>query len=465
MNPATLTLAATRGALQRGEVSSTELTELFLQRIAQYDPSINSFITVTADAAREQAKRAEQARASAQESGALLGIPLALKDLFDTKGVRTTAGSKILRDNVPSHDAAVATRLNDAGAVLLGKNNMHEFAFGVTNENPHFGDAHNPWALDHITGGSSGGSAAAVSARLCLGAIGSDTGGSIRIPAALCGVTGLKPSYGRVSLRGAIPLSWSNDHAGPLTQNAQDAALLLTTIAGYDPDDPVSENIPSTDFTALLPESLHGIRFAAPRGYFEADVNAEILTAVREAERVFAGLGAVGVENDLSFAEEMYDLNRIILRAEAAAYHSQWLKMRSEDYGKDVITRLQNGQRVTAEEYILARRRQSYVRRELKQYFQDVEFVITPTTRVPAPHIGTDPVTMAQHLTAFTAPFDVTGFPAISLPCGFTHEGLPIGLQIIGRAWDEARILQVAHQYQRVTDWHTRIPTAFNLPA
>lgn len=458
MNPAVLTLATARDALNVGAISALELTEFYLSRIAELDLQLNCFITVTADSAREQARHADIERAQSKHSRPLQGIPLALKDLFDVRGLRTTAGSKILRDNIATHDAFVVTNLLAQGAVLLGKNNMHEFAFGVTNENPHYGSTHNPWDTTRIPGGSSGGGAAAVAARLCLGALGSDTGGSIRIPAALCGITGLKPTYGRVSLRGVIPLSWSNDHAGPLAQTALDCALLLNALAGYDPDDPVSVNVPTQDYTAGLDQPVKGLRFAALRGYFEQDVDEEILRAVREAERVLQGLGAVRVEQELPHVREMFDMNRGTLRVEAATYHHEWLETRVDEYGEDVYSRLKSYQSIRADEYARARRRQIELVREIDRFFGDIDFFITPTTRIAAPLIGSDPVSLAHHLTAFTAPFDVTGSPAISIPCGFTHDGLPIGLQIVGRAWHEARILQAAHQFQAVTDWHTRMP-------
>ena len=459
MNPASLTLASTRAALAAREISSLELADFFLERIAQYDAKLNSFITATAERAREQAQRVDDARARGETLGALAGIPLAIKDLFDWRGLPTTAGSKILRDNIAQSDAHAVTNLFVADAVLLGKNNMHEFAFGVTNDNPHFGAAHNPWDLQHVPGGSSGGGAAAVAARLCLGALGSDTGGSIRIPAALCGITGLKPTYGRVSLRGVVPLSWSNDHAGPLAQTAQDCALILQAIAGYDKRDPVSANVAVPNFSATLQDSLRGLRFAAPRAYFEQEVDEEILRAVRDAERVLEELGAMRVEKNLPHAREMFEMNRVTLRVEAATFHREWLETRQDDYGADVYTRLKSFQTIRADEYALAKRQQAELTRALDFFFDDIDFFITPTTRIPAPRIGGDAVNLAQDLTAFTAPFDVTGVPAISIPCGFTREGLPIGLQIVGRAWDEARVLQAAHQFQLVTEWHSRMPT------
>ena len=366
MIPASLTLAAAHDALATRQMSSLELTDWYLERIAQYDPRLNTFITVTAESAREQAQRADDERARGIQRGALHGIPLALKDLYDVRGVPTTAGSKILRDNIATRDAEVVTRLRSSGAVLLGKNNMHEFAYGVTNENPHHGNVRNPWNPEHITGGSSGGGAAAVAAGLCLAALGSDTGGSIRIPAALCGISGLKPTFGRVSLRGVIPLSWNNDHAGPLAQTAQDCALLLDAIAGFDADDPGSANVPAGSYTAALNDSLRGLRFAAPRGYFEASVSDEILRAVRTGERLLQDLGAELVEIDIPGVEAMFHANRLILRVDAATYHREWLETRPNEYGADVFARLNTAQQISAPEYALARRNQTELRRALE---------------------------------------------------------------------------------------------------
>lgn len=458
MISASLTLAAARDALAARQITSLELTESYLQRIAQFDSRLNAFITVTAESAREQAQRADEERARGVRRGSLHGIPIALKDLYDVRGVPTTAGSKILRDNIAAQDAEVVTRLRAAGAVLLGKNNMHEFAYGVTNENPHHGDAHNPWNPERITGGSSGGGAAAVAAGFCLGTLGTDTGGSIRIPAALCGISGLKPTFGRVSLRGVIPLSWSNDHAGPLAQTAQDCAMMLEIIAGYDPRDPGSVNAPVTGYHAALNDSLRGMRFAAPHEYFDENVSEEIMRAVREAERVFQDLGADCVNKSLSCAQEMFQTNRVTLRVDAMTYHREWLQARPGDYSADVLSRLKSAEHITAEDYAFARRRQVELRRELELFFDDIDFFITPTTRVAAPLIGSNAVELAQHLTAFTAPFDVTGLPAISIPCGSTSDNLPIGLQIVGRPWDEACVLQVAHQFQLATGWHLQRP-------
>jgi aspartyl-tRNA(Asn)/glutamyl-tRNA(Gln) amidotransferase subunit A len=459
-----LTVAAAGRALRAREISSLELTDFYLARIASLNPTLNAFIAVTADAAQAGARRADEELAHGTDRGALQGIPLALKDLFDTRGVRTTAGSKIYRDRIPAEDSAVTARLREAGAVLLGKSNMHEWAYGVTNDNPHFGRTRNPWDLERIPGGSSGGSAAAVAARLCLGAMGSDTGGSIRLPAALCGVTGLKPTFGRVSLNGVIPLSWSMDHAGPLAQTANDCAILLQGIAGYDPLDPVSVDAPVPNYTAALGQGLAGIRLAVPAGYFAAGVEAEIQRAVETAAEVFAKSDAVIVRKEMEFAEDMFLTNRAVLAPEAAAYHAERIKTQPEDFGEDVLTRLRNGASISTADYVRARRRQLELRRDLELYFSDVDLLATPTTRVVAPRFGSDAVAMSQHLTPFTAPFNLTGFPAISLPCGLNRDGLPIGLQLVARPWAEALLLQAAHQYQLSTDWHKRLPSLTLLP-
>ncbi len=460
MNPIELTLAEASRLLHARQISSLELTDFFLVRIESLQPTLNAFITVTAQAARAEARRADHELARGGTRGALHGIPFALKDLFDTRDVLTTAGSKIFCERVPTEDAAVTARLREGGAVMLGKLNLHEWAYGVTNDNPHFGRTRNPWDLDRIPGGSSGGSAAAIAARLCLGAFGSDTGGSIRIPSALCGVTGIKPTYGRVSLRGVIPLSWSNDHAGPLAQTAEDCALLLQSVAGYDALDPSSVDTPVPDYSAALDQPLAGVRLAMPSGYFSEQVDPEILNAVQEATGVLADCGAAIVREprNVPFAEDSFQTNRTVLSAEAATFHRERLQTRAGDFGADVLMRLRSGAGISTADYAWARRRQVELRRSLELYFSEVDLLAMPTTRAVAPRFKSNGIAMAQHLTAFTAPFNLTGFPAISLPCGLTREGLPIGLQLVGRPWEEARLLQVAHQYQLATDWHKRQP-------
>ncbi|MGE5138864.1 MAG: amidase, partial [Rudaea sp.] len=388
----------------------------------------------------------------------LQGIPIALKDLFDTCDAPTTAGSAIFRDRIPAEDATVVARLRAAGAVLIGKTNMHEWAYGVTNDNPHFGRAVNPWDPGRTPGGSSGGSAVAVSARLALGALGSDTGGSIRIPSALCGVTGLKPTFGRVSLHGVLPLSEFQDHAGPIAQTAEDCAVLLQAIAGYDPLDPASVDVSVPDYSAALHEPLAGLRLAVPGGYFERNADGAVLDAVETAVSVFSNQGVRVARKEMPFAEAMYETNRTMLLAEAAAVHAGRMQERRDDFGEDVRMRLERGASITATDYVRARRRQAELIRALDLYFSDVDIAVTTTTRTAAEAWGHDAVSAAGSLTGLTGPFDVTGFPAISVPCGFTGDGLPLGLQLIARRWNEGPLLRAAHQYQRATDWHRRRP-------
>ena len=456
-----LSLHQASEAIRARKISSRELTNAYLARIERLGPSVNAFITVLANQARADADILDTELARGNYRGPLHGIPVAVKDLFDTRGVKTTAGSQILRDRVPDADAFVIGRLRESGAVLLGKLNMHEFAYGVTNENPHFGNARNPWNLEHLTGGSSGGSGAAIAARLALGALGSDTGGSIRIPSALCGITGLKPTYGRVSLRGVIPLSWSNDHAGPMARDARDCALLLQAIAGYDNQDPASVNIDLQQLPSRA--DLQGLRIAILRGYFADKVDEEVLRAVESAADHLRAAGATIVEREVAEAADFFATNRVILRVEAAAYHREWLMTRSGEYVADVLARLNNAASISADEYALAKRRQVEFKRTIENFLADIDAFVVPTTRIMAPRSGAlDPVQLAEHLTAFTAPFNVTGLPTLALPCGFTRGGLPIGMQIVGRPWDEGLVLQIGEVYQSQTDWHTRVPNSFD---
>lgn len=394
-----------------------------------------------------------------QSKGELGGIPIAVKDMFEVEGILTTGGSKIFSDYVSRQDAHVISKLKAAGAAILGKTNMHEIALGVTGANPHYGACRNPWDVTRITGGSSSGSAAAVAAGMCLGALGTDTGGSIRIPAALCGVVGMKPTYGRVSLRGVIPLSWNLDHAGPMARTVRDVALLLQVIAGYDPLDPACVNLPVDNYLETIDQGVQGWRVALADGEYSADSDVEVLAAVEDAAKVFEQSGAVVTKADVSFLGEASLANGLMLQADAAAYHRQRLAEHPDWFGEDVRQRLQTGAAYSSTEYALARRTQVEMRRELEHFFADYDILLTPTTSIPAPPVeGTDAVEQARRLTRFTAPFNLTGLPALSLPCGFTSGGLPIGLQIIGRAWGEARVLQAGHSYEQATEWHTRHP-------
>jgi aspartyl-tRNA(Asn)/glutamyl-tRNA(Gln) amidotransferase subunit A len=465
-----LTITEAASLIQRRQISPVELTGACLERIEQIDPQLNCFITLTAESALQAARRAEDAIQQGGYLGPMHGIPLALKDLFETRGVRTTAGSKIFAGYFPAQDCLVVEKLTAAGAILLGKLNMHEIALGVTNNNPHFGASHNPWDIARMTGGSSGGGASALAARLCLGSLGSDTGGSIRIPASLCGIVGLKPTYGRVSLRGVIPLSWNLDHVGPMARRVGDTALLLGAIAGYDPDDPACVDVPVDDYLADLEGGVRGWRVALASGEYFTKVDDQVQVAVGAAAEVFKQLGGRLAEVDLPEAHQAAQANGLLVTSDGAAFHRERLQAHPEDFGADVLQRLQIGAAYTSSEYSLARRTQVVLRRKLEAFFQDFDILLTPATPLAAPLLsGDNAVERARQLTRFTAPFNLTGLPALSLPCGFTKadpgasQGLPIGLQIIAPHWGEASLLRAAHAYEQATEWHRRTP-ALGMP-
>jgi aspartyl-tRNA(Asn)/glutamyl-tRNA(Gln) amidotransferase subunit A len=454
-----LTLAEAAQLIARGELSPVELTQAHLDRIEGLEPKLNCFITLTPDAALESARRAESEIQGGDHRGTLHGLPLALKDLFETKGVRTTAGSRFFADWIPEEDAFVVERLNAAGAVNLGKLNMHEIALGVTTNSLHYGACHNPWALDRTPGGSSGGSAAALAAGLCMGALGSDTGGSIRIPASLCGVVGLKPTFGRISLRGVFPLSWNLDHPGPMARSVEDVTLLLQVIAGYDPDDPVSVDVPVSDYMSQLKGGVRGWRVALAGDPFFTKGDPQVLSAVRAALEVFAGFGAQVTEVEIPGGYDAASANGLMVTSDAAAFHRQRLQEEPERFGADIRQRLETGAAFSSSEYSLARRTQSILRRQFERFFSEYDLLLTATTPIAAPPLeGPDAVEQARTLTRFTSPFNLTGLPAISLPCGFTDDGLPIGLQIVTRPWGEGALLRAANAYEKATDWHQRRP-------
>jgi len=460
MQLTSLTLSEVISQYRRGVLSPVELTRAYLERIHELDPRINAFITVTDELALQQARQAEEDLGRGETLSPLHGVPIALKDLYDTQGICTTAGSKIFRERIPTQNAAVVDKLYAAGAILLGKLNMHEFALGVTNVNPHFGACHNPWNLERSPGGSSGGSGAALAAGMCLGSLGSDTGGSIRIPAALCGIVGLKPTRGRVSTRGVVPLSWNLDHAGPMGRRVLDTALLLNAIAGYDPDDPYSVNVPVDDYVSEINRGIKGWRVALATGdFFRENVHPEVIAAMDAAVDVFEELGAVVKAVAFPDARRAGKANGLITPSDAAAFHRERMQTNAADIGEDVLKRLRIGAAYTSTEYILARHTQSVLRRQYDQFFEDYDILLTPATPVPAPSIAEpDAIKQAAWLTRFTAPFNLTGLPAISLPCGFTEGGLPIGIQIVARRWGEATLLQAAQAYEGATLWHTYEP-------
>lgn len=448
------------------EVSPLEAMRAHLDRIAALDGTLRAFITVTAEPALEAARRAEQAVMEGRTAGPLHGVPLGPKDLFDTRGVRTTGGSRILADRVPEVDATVIARLTGAGAIVVGKLNMHEFAYGPEGLNDHYGHARNPWdaATHRIAGGSSSGSGAALASGLCAAALGSDTGGSIRIPASLCGITGLKPTYGRVSRAGVLPLSWSMDHAGPMARTVADCAVLLGVMAGYDPGDASTSVLPVPDYTAALTGSVKGLRVGLLRASFTDAAAPEVRAAVEAAARQLEMLGATVDEVSIEHVDHVAAGSAAIIGSEALAYHAGWLRARPADYQPDVRQRLRAGAVITGVQYVRAQQLRTLVRDAVDAALVRRDVLLSPTTPVTASAVGENEVPVGQvradvraALLRCTRPFNLSGHPACSVPCGFTG-GLPIGLQVIGRPFDEATVLRVADAYQRATDWHTRRP-------
>jgi aspartyl-tRNA(Asn)/glutamyl-tRNA(Gln) amidotransferase subunit A len=386
-------------------------------------------------------------------------VPVAVKDLFEMDGTKTTAGSRILADNQSSSDSAAVERLKLAGAIILGKLNLHEIAYGATGVNPHYGSALNPWNTGRITGGSSSGSGASVAAGECFAALGTDTGGSIRIPASLCGITGIKPTFGRVSRRGVIPLSWSLDHVGPMARTAEDCALVLQAIAGHDPDDAWSAAEPVPDYTAALAADLKDVRVGVPGEFFFDNVDRDVEAAVREAIDSLRDLGArVSEVSCPDIAQAPPALGAIML-PEALAYHQKWMAERPEDYGEDVRYRLELGATYTAVQYVQAQRfREMLVAEWRNEVFSRVDLLAMPTTLTPAVPLESGDLSATFKLIRNTNPLNFLGIPAASVPCGFTAGNLPIGLQLAGRWWDEATVLRAAHAYQQATDWHKKQP-------
>ncbi len=449
------------------QVSPVDVVRAHLERIATLDPSLKAFITVCADAAMEAARAAESALVKDGPAGPLHGVPIALKDLFNTAGVRTTGGSRILADSVPSADATVVSRLRAAGAIVLGKLNMHEFAYGPEGLNEHYGHARNPWdaAAQRVAGGSSSGAGVAVAAGLAPGALGSDTGGSIRIPASLCGITGLKPTYGRVSRAGVLPLAWSMDHVGPMTRTAADCALLLGSMAGYDPKDASTSVLPVPDYGAALTGDVKGLRVGLLRAYFLESADPEVASAVEAAAQTLRRLGAVVDDAQIEHVGHVPAASFAVLAAEALAYHAGWLRTRSSEYGRDVIDRLRLGVAVSGADYVRGQQVRGLVRGAVDQALARRDVLLAPATPIAAPTLGqTDVVIRGQtvdvraSLIRFTRPFNLSGHPACSVPCGMTASGLPVGMQLVGRPFDEATVLRAADAWQRATDWHARRP-------
>ena len=444
--------------IRRREVSPVEVTRECFLRTEELNPRLNAFITVMAELALAEARDAEEEISQGKWRGPLHGIPIALKDLIDTAGVRTTSASALHQDRVPREDAEVVRKLRAAGAVIVGKNNLHEFAYGGSSLISHFGDVHNPWDVNRIAGGSSGGSAASVPAGMACAAIGTDTAGSIREPASLCGCVGIKPTYGRVSSRGVIPLSTSLDHVGPLAASVEDAAIMLQAIAGYDPGDITSAEVAVTDYVSILREGAKGLRVGVPRAYFFDDLDPEVASAIEHALTGIATLGAHIKEVRIEVPAD-----RTVQATEAYAYHAEDVAKHPEFYQAETVRRIRTGEKVTAAEYMQKRRELEVARRNIRDVFAEADLLVTPTTPLPAPTIAelranAEALRPAElKLLRNTRPFNVWGLPAISVPCGFTQSGLPIGLQMAGPHWREDLVLRLAYAYEQATAWHKRV--------
>jgi len=459
------TIARLSPLIKARKVSPLELTRWILGRIELLQPELNAFITVTSRRALRQARKAQEEIASGAYRGPLHGIPVGLKDLIHVRGVPTTAGSKILRGFVPRENATVVDRLERAGAVLVGKTNLHEFAYGPTNVNPHYGPVRNPWDRSRMSGGSSGGSAAAVVSGMALAALGTDTGGSIRIPAALCGCVGLKPTYGRVSLQGIIPLASSLDHVGPLCRCVEDAALVLEQIAGADSRDPFSHGMRGEPFSHDLHKGLRRLRIGIPRQYFFDRVDRDVKRRVLDAIALLERGGAEVREIDLHRTRMTAALAGDITRAEALLYHWRWLQTRARDYGADVRSRLEGHGTVSALRYLQAQAERLSYAQDFEAALRSVHALAMPTVPVAAPRIGDTEVRTGRSredarlaLLRMTRPADLTGQPAVSVPCGFSSDGLPCGLQLIGRTNDEKTLLRIAYAFEERTPWQGQIP-------
>jgi aspartyl-tRNA(Asn)/glutamyl-tRNA(Gln) amidotransferase subunit A len=456
-----LNITAASSGLRRKEFSPVELAQACLERIEFVDDDLRSFITVTADLALEQARKTEQELRAGTDKGPLHGIPIALKDLYATQGIRTTCHSAVLQDWVPHHDATAALKLAEAGTVLLGKLGMHEFAFGGPSVDAPFPVVRNPWNTAHIPGGSSSGSGAALAAGLCLGSLGSDTGGSIRTPSSHCGVVGMKATYGRVSRHGVIPLSWSLDHTGPMARSVEDCAILLQAIAGYDAKDPACANVPVPDFRAALKNGIKGLRIGVPRAnWFNENrgTDPETEGVFNDALKTLESLGAIVVEIDGQPFSLARKANQTILVAEAYAYHEKRFQETPKKFGSSVRRRMLEGAFLSAADYITALRARTVLNEEIRANFSRVDVFATPTApRPPEAFEAMDP--NEQNLRpSFTNPFNLTGLPAISLPCGFTQNELPVGLQIVAQPFEESTAFRVAYAYEQGTQWHKRRP-------
>ena len=460
-----LTIAELEPLLRHRQLSPVELVRACLDRIHALEGRLHAFITLMEESALEEARAAEQAIASGDYKGPLHGIPIGLKDLYHTRGVATTAGSIIMSDFVPEEDATSVALLKAAGGIILGKLNLHPFAYGATGINLHYDTPRNPWDTERIPAGSSSGSGVALMAGLLPAATGSDTGGSIRIPAAICGIAGIKPTYGRISRCGIVPLSWSLDHAGPMARSVEDCAILLRAMAGHDPKDATSSTLPVPDYREGLKREVRGLRAGLPSELFFTGLQPGVRSAVDQAIEVLDEMGVSMRKVDIPGLEDAVGISAGILGSEVVTYHQRWLRERPGDYPPETLTRLQANMFIPAVDYIKAQQGRARFIQRFHDAMEDLDVLVIPTTPITAPRIDEATVVIDGEeqptqslLTLFTRPFDVTGMPAISVPCGFDERGLPVGLQIAGKPFDEATVLRVAYAYEQATPWHTRRP-------
>jgi aspartyl-tRNA(Asn)/glutamyl-tRNA(Gln) amidotransferase subunit A len=465
--PALMSLTAVAKAIAAKQLSSHEVTRSCLHRIAQWQPKLNAFMTVEAESALRAAEEADAALARGHNRGPLHGVPLAHKDMYYDAGHVVTCGSLIRRDFVASSTSTALQRLKDAGSIRLGSLAMAEFAYGPTGHNYHYGAVHNPWKSGYVTGGSSSGSGAAVGARLTFAALGSDTGGSVRMPAHFCGVTGLKTTYGRVSRAGAMPLSQSLDTVGPLARTVEDCALLLSLMAGADGEDPTASTLPVPDYMAASSASIKGLKIGVPTSFYVDDLDADVARALEDTITVLKREGADIVKVELPDQRQLSAACQFVLAVEAAAFHKRWLIERPQDYGPQVLMRLQNGLAVPAVLYLEAMRWRGPALAAHVAATADVDAVLAPVAPVAAPTIAESDVGNApdaeaviQRLTRFTRPINYLGLPSLSIPSGFNAKGLPIGMQLVGRSFDEATLINIGAAFQRATDFHEKVPPA-----
>ena len=456
-----MTISELAPKIQKREISPVEITEAALAGADRLQPKLNSFITILHEQALEQAREEEAALARGEYRGPLQGIPIGIKDNIATSGIRTTLGTKVLADHVPDEDAEVVVRCREAGAIILGKENMEEFAAGAISNNPHYGAVHNPWALDHVPGGSSGGGSANVAAGVTFASLGTDLGGSVRLPGTFCGVVGLKQTFGRVSQRGLLVTSFNGDHIGPMTRSVADCALVLQVLAGHDPLDPSTVPVPVADYSASLGKGLRGLKMGVPTNHYFDLLDPEVETAVRRAITALEELGAQLEEVSLPTMQYAGAL-RFAAMADTLVTHEPYLKSHREDYGPDTLYRTLPGQFVLGRDYSKSLKVQRLINEEHARVMQRVDFLVTPTAPVPAPRIDAKYISVAgtkyrvrgpgsSLISRNTSPMNATGLPSITIPCGFTQAGLPIGVQFITRPFEEALLFQVAHGYEEVS--------------